>query len=236
MPKSEKLDPPNGVVSVRQIATGIFGVIVFSVVWFIIAGRLSWWQGWALLFIIVIYLSVLTWRLFKFNPELLKERNRPANVAEAWDRVVMGIYTAALVALWIVSALDGGRYTWSSVPPGIQLLGWILLVVAGAIIWHVMMINTYLSSWARIQDDRRQKVVQDGIYGYLRHPMYLGCMICFLGIPLVLCSWWSMIPSIIIIGLFIYRTHREDQMLMNGLDGYVEYSKKVKYRIIPGIW
>jgi len=236
MPKSECLNAPNRAVSASQIATGIFGVILFSVVWFFIAGRLTWWQGWAFLFTIVIYLSILSWRLSKFNPELLKERNRPANVAEDWDRVVMGIYSVTLAVLWIVSALDGGRYIWSSVPLGIQLIGWFLLVVAGAIIWHVMMINTYLSSWARIQDDRGQKVIQEGIYGRMRHPMYLGIMICFLGIPLVLCSWWAMIPSILIIGLFIYRTNREDQMLINGLDGYAEYSKKVKYRLLPGIW
>jgi protein-S-isoprenylcysteine O-methyltransferase Ste14 len=223
-------------VSISQIVTGIFGVAVFSVVWFFIAGRSTWWQGWAFLLTIIIYLSILTWQLSKFNPELVKERNRPANVAEDWDRVVMSIYSVTLAVLLIVSALDGGRYIWSTVPLSVQLIGWLLLVAAGVMIWHVMMTNAYLSSWARIQDERGQKVVQEGIYGHIRHPMYLGIMVCFLGIPLVLCSWWAMIPSILIIGLFIYRTNREDQMLMNGLDGYAEYSKKVKYRLLPGIW
>jgi protein-S-isoprenylcysteine O-methyltransferase Ste14 len=236
MSKSEDLNEPHSAVSTSQIVKGIFGVTVFSFVWFSIAGRLNWWQGWALLLTIIIYLSILVWRLSKVNPELLKERNRPANIAEGWDQVVMRIYSVALVVLWIVSALDGGRYTWSTVPLGAQLIGWILLVAAGVMIWRVMMTNAYLSSWARIQDDRGQKVVQNGIYRQVRHPMYLGIMICFLAIPLVLGSWWAMIPSILIIGLFVYRTNREDQMLMNGLDGYIEYTKKVKYKLLPGIW
>jgi len=170
------------------------------------------------------------------NPDLVQERNRPAEVAEPWDRAVMGIYSLILVALLIVVALDGGRYAWSVVPLGVQIIGWILLVVAGAIVWHVMLKNAYLSSWARIQDDRGQVVVQDGLYQYIRHPMYSGIIIAFLAIPLALGSWWALIPSVVIIGLFIYRTYREDRMLMAGLAGYAEYAEVVKQKLIPRIW
>jgi protein-S-isoprenylcysteine O-methyltransferase Ste14 len=176
------------------------------------------------------------WRLLKVNPDLVRERNLPADKAEAWDRVVMGIYTVILVVLLIVSALDGGRYVWSAIPLGIQMIGWILLVMAGVIVWHVMMTNAYLSSWARIQDDRGQVVIQEGLYQWIRHPMYLGIMISFLGIPLMLNSWWAMIPSVVIVALFVYRTYREDQMLKDGLAGYAEYTEKVRYRLLPRIW
>ena len=216
--------------------TGILGLAVFTILWFGVAGRVTWWQGWAFLFTFIIYVGILMWRLSKMDPDLVRERNLPADKAEAWDRVVMGIYTAILVVLLIVSALDGGRYVWSAIPLGIQMIGWILLIVAGAIVWHVMMTNAYLSSWARIQDDRGQVVIQEGMYQRIRHPMYLGIMISFLGIPLILNSWWAMIPSIVIVGLFVYRTYREDQMLIDSLVGYAEYAEKVKYRLIPGIW
>jgi protein-S-isoprenylcysteine O-methyltransferase Ste14 len=103
-------------------------------------------------------------------------------------------------------------------------------------VWHVMMINAYLSSWARIQDDRGQVVVQEGAYRHIRHPMYLGIIVGFLGIPLVLSSWWAMILSIVIVGLFVYRTYREDQMLIEGLVEYAEYTKEVRYRLLPGLW
>jgi protein-S-isoprenylcysteine O-methyltransferase Ste14 len=176
------------------------------------------------------------WRLSKLDPDLLRERNLPADKAEPWDRAVMGIYSVILVVLLVVSALDGGRYLWSSVPLGVQMIGWFLLVVAGTVIWHVMMTNAYLSSWARIQDDRGQVVIQDGIYGFIRHPMYLGIIAGFLGIPLVLSSWWAMIPGVVIVGLFVYRTVQEDLMLIDGLARYAEYTEKVRYRLLPGIW
>jgi protein-S-isoprenylcysteine O-methyltransferase Ste14 len=228
-------DPQRKEIISRTVA-GILGLAVFAVLWFGVAGRVTWWQGWAFLLTFVVYVSILMWRLSKVNPELVRERNLPADKAESWDRVVMGIYTVILVILLIVSALDGGRYGWSAIPLGVQMIGWILLIVAGVIIWHVMMTNAYLSSWARIQEDRGQVVIQEGMYQRIRHPMYLGIMVAFVGIPLMLNSWWAMIPSIVIVGLFVYRTYREDQMLIHGLAGYSEYTEKVRYRLLPGIW
>ena len=236
MSKPADSNEPLRKVILSRIVTGILGLAVFTWAWFGIAGRVTWWQGWAFLLTFIIYVSILVWHLSKLNPDLVRERNRPSDKAEAWDRVVMGIYSVILVVLLIVSALDGGRYGWSAVPLGVQMIGWILLVVAGVMVWHVMMTNAYLSSWARIQDDRGQVVVQDGIYRRIRHPMYLGIIVGFLGIPLVLGSWWAMIPSVVIVGLFVYRTYREDQMLIDGLAGYAEYTEKVKYRLLPGIW
>ena len=222
--------------NLSRIVTGMLGLFVFTLLWFGIAGRVTWWQGWAFLFTFITYVSILVWRLSKLNPELVRERNRPAANAEAWDRMVMGIYGVILVVLLIVSALDGGRYVWSAVPLGVQMIGWIFLTVAGVLVWHVMMTNAYLSSWARIQEDRGQVVIQEGMYRRIRHPMYLGIIIGFVGIPLVLSSWWAMIPSIVIVGLFVYRTYREDQMLIDGLAGYSEYIEKVRYRLLPRIW
>ena len=105
--------------------TGILGLAVFAMLWFGVAGRVTWWQGWAFLLTFIIYVSILVWRLSKVNPELVRERNLPADKAEAWDRVVMGIYIVILVVLLIVSALDGGRYVWSDIPLGVQMIGWI---------------------------------------------------------------------------------------------------------------
>jgi len=216
--------------------TGMLSLVAFTLLWFVIAGRLTWWQGWAFLLAVIGYVGVLVWRVSKRNPELLRERNRSADKAEPWDRVVMRMYLVILLILLAVIALDGGRYLWSSVPLGAQLIGWLLLVVAGLMVWHVMMTNAYLSSWARLQEDREQVVVQEGAYRHIRHPMYLGVIVAFLGMPLALGSWWAMIPSTAIVGLFVYRTHQEDRMLIHGLSGYAEYAEKVRYRLLPGIW
>ena len=236
MSKPTDLNEPLWKVIFPRIITGILGLAVFAGAWFGIAGRVTWWQGWTFLLTFIVYVSILVWRLSKLNPDLVRERNRPAVKAESWDRVVMGVYSVILVVLLITSALDGGRYLWSAVPLGVQMIGWVLLVVAGMMVWHVMMTNAYLSSWARIQDDRGQVVVQEGIYRLIRHPMYLGIIVGFLGIPLVLNSWWAMIPSVVIVGLFVYRTYLEDLMLINGLAGYAEYTEKVRCRLLPGIW
>jgi protein-S-isoprenylcysteine O-methyltransferase Ste14 len=236
MSKPADLNEPLWKAILPRIMIGILGLAVFTGAWFGIAGRVTWWQGWAFLLTFIIYTGILVWRLSKLNPDLVRERNRPADKAEAWDRVVMGIYFVFLMVLLVVSALDGGRYLWSAVPLSVQMIGWVLLVVAGVMVWHVMMTNAYLSSWARIQDDRGQVVVQEGLYRRIRHPMYLGIIVGFLGIPLVLSSWWAMIPSVVIVGLFVYRTYLEDLMLIDGLAGYAEYTEKVRYRLIPGIW
>jgi len=236
MSKPADSNEPLRKVILSRTVSGILGLAVFALAWSGIAGRVTWWQGWALLFTVVIYLSVLVWHLSKLNPDLVRERNRPADKAEAWDRVVMGIYSVVLAVLLIVSALDGGRYRWSAVPLGVQMMGWILLVVSGVMVWHVMMTNAYLSSWARLQEDRGQVVIQEGAYRHIRHPMYLGIIAGYLGIPLLLSSWWAMIPSAVIAGLFVYRTYREDQMLLRGLAGYAEYAERVRYRLLPGIW
>jgi protein-S-isoprenylcysteine O-methyltransferase Ste14 len=230
------MNKPASKASLSRIVSGILGLILFALFWFGIAGRLTWWQGWAFLLTFITYVCVLAWRLSKVSPGLLRERNQPAEKAEPWDRVLIGIYTVILLILLVVTALDGGRYLWSFVPLGIQLIGWFLLAAACLMIWHVMMTNAYLSSWARLQEERKQVVVQEGAYRYIRHPMYLGIMAAFLGIPLALGSWWGMIPGVVIVGLFVYRTYREDLMLIHGLSGYAEYAESVRYRLLPGIW
>lgn len=231
-------DPPKPLAKVflpRILASSV-GLAFFLLLWFGIAGRASWFQGWAFLTAFIVYVSILVWKLARLDPELICERNQPSKSAEPWDRVVMGIYTFVFMILLLVAALDSGRYGWSAMPLLIQLPGWILLSCAGVVIWNVMVTNTYLSSWARIQEDRGQVVIKEGLYGYIRHPMYLGIILAFLGMPFALASWWTMIPSVMIVCLFAYRTIREDRMLTVGLPGYSEYKEEVRYRLIPGIW
>ena len=78
--------------------------------------------------------------------------------------------------------------------------------------------------------------MRDGAYAHLRHPMYLGIILLFCGLPLVLASWWSYVPSMVIVCLFVYRTSREDRMLHEGLAGYADYAQDVRYRLVPGLW
>ena len=206
--------------SSKPMLPRLAAVFVFFAAWFLVAGRVAWLQGWAFLSVFLILVLALVLRLARVDPGLLRERTQSAEKAEPWDRLVMRVYAVLLIVLMLTAALDSGRFRWSVVPPWAQSVGWVLLAVCASVIWHVSVKNTYLSRYARIQNDRGQVVVRDGAYGFIRHPMYLGIILLFCGLPLVLNSWYSYGPSVVIIGLFVYRTRREDQMLHEGLAGF----------------
>ena len=219
-----------------RMLSRLAGAAVILVAWFWIAGRVAWSQAWTFLTVFLVTVLAFTWHLARTDPALLRERRQPPDKAEPWDRIVMRLYAVLLLVLMVIVALDSGRFRWSVVPAWVQSIGWVLLVICGAVIWHVSTRNACLSRYARIQDDRGQVVVRDGLYGHVRHPMYLGIILLFCGLPPVLGSWYSYIPSTIIVCLFVYRTGREDRMLQEGLVGYADYAQEVPYRLVPGIW
>ena len=229
-------DKGRSAMSFGRVLGSVVGLAAFVLFWFLLAGRLDWVQGWAFMGFFLLFVTLLLWRLYRVDPALMVERQGPAETAEPWDRALMTVYSVVLLLLLALAALDSGRYRWSAVPLGVQLLGWGLLALASAIIWHVMTVNAYLSSWARLQPDRGQVVVDRGLYGRVRHPMYLGIILFFGGLPLLLASWWALIPAGVIVAIFVLRTAREDRMLHGGLPGYPEYAQRVRYRLIPGLW
>jgi len=203
---------------------------------FLPAGRLDWMEAWAFIGAYGLFLTAYAvWGLWK-DPEQLRERSQPAQNTKGWDKVILAAYTVCLLGTFVVCGLDAGRFQWSQMPLTLKIIGWIGLAVAAALIFWSLAVNTYLSRVARIQDDRGQVVISDGPYGIVRHPMYLGIIILFLGSSLALGSWWALIPSGIISILFIIRTAKEDRMLQEELAGYKEYTHRVRYRLFPGAW
>ncbi|MBN1812282.1 MAG: isoprenylcysteine carboxylmethyltransferase family protein [Anaerolineae bacterium] len=203
---------------------------------FVIAGRLDWIQGWVFFALFVGYGVCLLWWLSRSNPDLFAERGRTGKNVENWDKVIMRLYTGFLISLIVVAALDSGRYAWSRVPISIRIAAWVGLGLSGTVIWHVMAVNAYLSSMVRIQEERGHQVATEGLYGYIRHPMYLAIIVLMLCVPLALGSLWALIPGGMIVALFVYRTAREDQTLIEKLPGYREYTQQVRYRLLPGVW
>ena len=221
---------------VPRVLSRLAVATAFVAAWFVVAGRVAWPQAWALLVVFLISVCALIWRLARADPALLRERSQTPDKAEPWDRLVMRIYAVLLLLLMVVAAVDGGRLRWSVVPLWWQSIGWVLFAMCGIVVWHVSGKNTYLSRYARIQSDRGHTVVRSGAYGIVRHPMYVGIILLFCGLPLVLGSWFAYVPSVVIMGLFVYRTHREDRMLHDGLAGYADYAQDVRYRLVPGVW
>ena len=219
-----------------RLILGLVEAAGFLTGWFALAGSWEWWPGWIFFGVFIVYISLLTIWLAVTNPALLRERNQPGENVEGWDRILMSVYVVLMLGLLAIAALDNGRFGWSQVAAGLKVSGWTLLSAAATIIWHVMAVNSYLSSYARLQPERGQVVISRGMYGLIRHPMYLGIILAVLGMPLVLGSLWALIPGLLVAALQVYRTALEDGMLQDGLPGYREYCETVRWRLLPGVW
>lgn len=229
-PTTPGLDP--GALILRLVISLAIVVALF----FIPAGRLDWWAGWGFLALFfAASLGLYAW-LRKRDPALVAERQQSGPGVERWDRFIMGLYTLLLLTLPIVAGLDAGRFGWSAPSPWVQLLGWLLLALALAIVAWTMAANTYLSERVRIQEERGHQVVSGGPYRYVRHPMYVGVILALLGAPLALGSLWALIPAGACAVLFVVRTALEDRTLQEKLPGYREYAGRVRYRLFPGLW
>jgi protein-S-isoprenylcysteine O-methyltransferase Ste14 len=226
----------NEKLGIKLFLKSISIFIILIVVTFITAGRLDYWQGWIfnclnIFFILVTYIVLID------QKDLIKERLKPGKGMKKWDRVYYAISTPIFFITLIISVLDAGRFYWKPyVPLIITFIGIIFFSIGQIIIIWAKKKNNYFSSVVRIQSDRKQKVCNDGPYRFVRHPGYLGGLIFTIATPFVLGSFWGLIPAIITIMLMFGRTYLEDKTLKKELTGYKEYSKKVKYRLIPFIW
>ncbi|MBO5258408.1 MAG: isoprenylcysteine carboxylmethyltransferase family protein [Clostridia bacterium] len=134
---------------------------------------------------------------------------------------------------FVVAGLDF-RFGWSHIPVWAVIAASVVLLAAYALYAEVMRENAYLSRTVEVQEN--QKVIDTGLYGIVRHPMYAATIWLFLAIPVVLGSWWSLLCFLPYIAVIVVRIHNEEKVLEEGLDGYTDYKKRVKYRLIPFIW
>jgi len=222
----------SGYMRIVQI---IVSFLIMSVVLFLTAGRLDWWGAWVYL---AIYFFTVLWNgiwMLRHNPDVINERGRITESAKSWDKVLMILYTVLLFVLMATAGLDA-RFRWSTVPLVLAILGGVGFILNLVLVFWAMAVNTFLSTVVRIQEDRGHQVVTAGPYQYVRHPMYAGNLLGFIAIPLLLGSWWALIPGVMIIVVFVVRTVLEDRTLQAELPGYAEYAQKVRCRLIPGVW
>ncbi len=171
------------------------------------------------------------------HPGLARERLIIPRSSEKWDLRLIGFINVLLLAVALpLSGLDH-RLGWS--PPFSVTVSIAALIVFAAmfvIMGWSMMANDFFSSAIRLQGDRGQTVATGGPYRFLRHPGYMAMILQFLSIPFVLGSLWALIPALSIAVLYVYRTNREDTFLLEKLPGYSDYARRVRYRLLPGIW
>lgn len=207
---------------------------VMMVIVFWPAGTLRWIEGWVYIILQLGYALLLTFYFLKHDPGMIQKRMQMKVPPKLWDRMVMLPFISAMIALLIVPGFDVIRYSWSSLPVYIELIGFFGFILASYWIFLVMKENSYLLKTVEIQKD--QKVVSTGPYAIVRHPMYSSIIVMVFSIALALGSLYSLIPAGIATIFLLIRTHFEDMMLQNELKGYKEYTRKTRYRIVPGIW
>jgi protein-S-isoprenylcysteine O-methyltransferase Ste14 len=199
------------------------------------AGRLNWWNGWVLLglsFLSGVAATAVVWR----DPELVAER-RNIKAGKRWDKVMVGfVVLLGPMATWITAGLDA-RYHWSTGLSSLTIAAGIAVAaLGGALLVWAMGSNRFFSSVVRIQSDRGQTVVTSGPYRLIRHPGYAGTFAFLLATPLILNSRWALIPAAVTAAATMLRTALEDRTLRNELEGYADYARNVKYRLVPFVW
>jgi protein-S-isoprenylcysteine O-methyltransferase Ste14 len=218
----------------RSLLSLVVFLLVLAVVMFLPAG-IRWWQGWLFLAVFNLQIALAALYLWRKNPEIYVARSKIHRGTKAWDKVMMALLLPSFMATIPVAALDH-RYHWSSVPLWVVAFGYVLLT-AGMLgsVW-VEAVNKFAEPSVRIQADRGHKVIDNGPYAIVRHPMYATAIPFFVGTALALGSYWALAPTAVTSVVLIVRTMLEDRMLQNELAGYKEYASRVRYRLLPWVW
>lgn len=209
------------------------GVLLFGT-----AGTLAWPAGWWYLIEMGVLGLWIGLRLAKHDPALLEERLKPFIQKDqgAWDKVFMAAVAIVWCAWLVLMALDARRFRWSFMPPGLNVLGALCIFLCIWMTWFVFRANSFAAPVVKIQTGRGHTVSDTGPYGWVRHPMYSAAILFFIGTPLLLGSWWGLACLPVLVAGIGYRAVMEERMLAEHLTGYAEYAKRVKYRLLPGVW
>lgn len=208
-----------------------------SVTFFIAAGKFDIYRAWfafSLHFVGAIVGAIL---MLKFAPGLANQRASAREGTKTWDKTILAIYfSLLLLVIPIVAGLDVGRFRWSHLGIHFAIAGTVLYIAFFLLFYWAMLVNEHFEGTSRIQNDRGHKVIMDGPYRLVRHPGYIAMILACLADSFIIGSLYSLIPATFAIIVTVIRTFFEDTMLKNELKGYSEYAKKIKYRLVPGIW
>jgi len=227
-----------GPVRRSQVAWQVAAMaLVFGAILFIPAGTLRWPGAWAFLVLMFGFTIALSVWLLRHDPELLAERMTGIGRAdqEKWDKVLLSIAAAVFFVWLVVMGLDE-RFRWSAMPPWLEAVGALLLIVSFGIFFLTFRENAFLSPAVRIQTERAHRVVRTGPYRFVRHPMYAGVIPFAVGTTLLLGSWYGVVGAVVLLGVIARRAVLEEHVLREKLPGYATYMEQVRYRFFPGVW
>ena len=217
---------------IQAIGKFLLGVIILGLLLFLPAGSLSYWQGWLLMGILFVPMFVAGLVMMAKNPELLRKRLN-AKEEEKEQKMVVALSGQIFIAVFLVAGFNW-RYQWILLPDWAVWVAAALFLACYLLYAEVLRENTYLSRTIEVQEN--QKVIDTGLYGIVRHPMYSATTLLFLAMPLVLASPISFAIMLLYIPLIVIRIKNEEKVLEAGLSGYKDYKTRVKYRLLPFIW
>jgi protein-S-isoprenylcysteine O-methyltransferase Ste14 len=208
------------------------GIILISALLFVPAGSIRFWNAWLFIGVLFVPMIFVIIYLIIRDPELLYKRMN-TNEKEKTQKKVVLLTAVVFLSAFIIAGLDY-RYEWSAVPPVLEILSAGIALIGYILFYIVMRQNSYVSRVVEIQE--KQKVIDTGLYGIVRHPMYFAAILMFMFMPLVLGSFYALIPLLIFPFQMGIRMKNEEQILEKGLEGYIQYKEKVRYKIIPYLW
>ncbi|QRY51153.1 methyltransferase family protein [Mycolicibacterium septicum] len=222
-------------LALQTIASGVVGLVFFAATLFWPAGTFHYWQAWVFIAVFMATTVVPSMYLAVRDPAALQRRLHGGPTAETRivQKIVIWAVTGSAIAAFVLSALDH-RFGWSSVPTAVVVLGNVLVAVGLILAQTVVFQNSFAGASIQVEDE--QQLVSTGLYGLVRHPMYFGAVLMMFGTPLALGSYWALLVSIVSIPVFGVRITDEEKMLRAELDGYDEYTQKVRYRLLPYLW
>ena len=210
----------------------VVGLAIVMALLFIPAGTLSYWQAWLFIGILFIPMLIVGIVLMSHNPELLRKR-LDAKEKEGEQKSVVAMSSLLFVAMFVIVGLNH-RFGWWVLPDWLVIAAAVVFLLGYVMYAEVMRENVWLSRTVEVQDN--QQVVDTGLYGIVRHPMYSATLILFLTMPLVLASPWSFVIMLLYVPIVVKRIQNEEMVLKQELGGYKEYIQRIRYRLIPFVW
>jgi protein-S-isoprenylcysteine O-methyltransferase Ste14 len=222
-------------LALQTLQTFVIGAVFLGLLLFLPAWTLNWWQAWVFIVVFLVSVSTIGVYLSIKDPALLERRKKigPKEEQSPAQKIIMSLALLSNFLLLIMCALDH-RFGWSRMPEWVNLLGDGLVALGLYINLLVFRENSFGGS--TVEKFEGQTVISTGPYSLVRHPMYVGVLIMVLGVPLALGSWWGLAILLLTVPMLMWRITDEEKMLATELAGYSDYTQKVHYRLVPGLW
>lgn len=227
-------EPQVDMASLKKMVAVRFSLllILMGLVFFVPAGTFRYWQAWTYMAVLFIPMLVFVSYYLKKDPGLLERRMRTRE-KEHKQKTIITLSLPVFIAVLLTPGLDR-HFGWSAVPPFVVIIADIIILAGYGLFVLVMRENRYASRVIEVEED--QKVISTGPYAVVRHPLYLAGLTIYLFSPLALGSFWAVPPALLLVVIYRARIQNEEKVLAEKLPGYREYLKRVKFRLIPGIW